>query len=179
MIEWGSVASWVSGVGSMSAAIAALYIAHSARRIRLRGFCGHRVIVEPGKAPVDVFSVAATNVSQRSTVISNIGCSFGVWRWKQQGIIRFMHDQYGPGIPKSLVDGETVVWSVPLGQDNKWLKDFTSKWRLTRWTVWTWRIHVYTSNGGTTTFRPDKSTRTMLLEAAGLRNVSDRSRKQP
>lgn len=36
-IQWGSVADWVSGIGSLSAAVVALYVALSARRIGYRG----------------------------------------------------------------------------------------------------------------------------------------------
>lgn len=174
MIEWGSVAGWVSGIGSMAAAIVALYIAHSARRIKLHGYCGHRQIVQRGEPPVDVFSVSVTNVSQRSTVVTGIGCTFGIWRWKQHGMILFMQDQYSQGIPKSLVDGETGNWNVPLGQDNQWLRDIASKYRLDRWAIYTWRVQIYTSNGGITMLRPDKGIRSMLAKTAGLGNAVNR-----
>lgn len=106
-IQWGSVADWVSGIGSLSAAVVALYVALSARRIRLQGYCGERIIVGPGQPKVDVFSISVTNISQRPTVITNIGFTFGIWRRKKHGIITFMPDQYGHGIPKALPDGET------------------------------------------------------------------------
>lgn len=167
-IEWGSVADWASGAGSFTAAIVALYIAHSARRIKLRGYCGHRLIIRPGSVPIDVFSVSATNISQRSTVVTGIGCTFGLWHWKEHGLIMFTQGQFSQGIPKSLVDGETGSWNVPLGQDNQWLRDIASKYRLSRWAIRTWRVQVYTSNGGTTTLYPDKGIRSMLLELARL-----------
>jgi len=166
-VEWGSIADWVSGIGSLAAAVVALYVAHSAQRIKLRGYAGHRLIIGPGQPRIDVFSVAATNISQRPTVVTNIGFTFGIWRWRRHGIITFMQDQFGHGIPKPLADGETGNWNVPLGQDNRWLKDLASKFPVTWWTVFTWRVHVHTSNGGTTTFRPDKETRKMLLAFAG------------
>jgi hypothetical protein len=171
-VEWGSVADWVSGVGSFAAALAALYIAHTNRRIKLQGYAGHRLIIGPGQPRVDVFAVSATNVSQRPTVVTNVGFTFGVWRWKRHGVVTFMQDQFSNGIPKPLGDGETGSWNVPLGPDNKWFKDLASKFSATRWAVYTWRVHVYTSNGGFTTFRPDKNTRTMLLAAAGLQKRS-------
>jgi len=166
-VEWGSIADWVSGIGSLAAAVVALYVAHSAQRVKIRGYAGHRLIIGLGQPPIDVFAVTATNISQRSTVVTNIGFTFGIWRWKQHGIITFMQDQFGHGIPKHLSDGETGNWTVPLGQDNQWLKDLASKFPVTWWAVLTWRVRVHTSNGGTTTFRPDKETRKMLLAFAG------------
>jgi hypothetical protein len=47
-INWGSVADWVSGLGSFSAVIVALYLSRSAQRVRLRGYCGLRVILGGG-----------------------------------------------------------------------------------------------------------------------------------
>lgn len=166
-VELGSIADWVSGIGSLAAAVVALYVAHSAQRVRLRGYAGHRLIIGPGQPRIDVFAVSATNVSQRPTVITNIGFTFGVWRWKRHGIVTFMQDQFGHGIPRPLADGETGNWNVPLGKDNEWLRELASKFSVTRWAVFTWRVQVHTSNGGTTTFRPDKETRKMLLALAG------------
>jgi hypothetical protein len=162
-INWGSIADWVSGIGSLAAAIVALYVAHSAQRVKLRGYCGHRLVLGPSQPRVDVFAVSATNVSQRPTIVTNIGFTFGVWRWKRHGIITFMQDQLGHGIPKSLSDGETGNWNVPLGPDNRWLKELAEKFSVNRWTIFTWRVQVHTSNGGTTTLRPEKNIREMLL----------------
>lgn len=166
-IEWGSVAEWVSGIGSFAAAIVALYIAHSSQLVKLRGYAGHRLILSGAQPRIEVFAVSATNVSQRPTVVTNIGFTFGIWRWKRHGIITFMQDHISHGIPKPLNDGETGNWNVPLGEDSKWLQDLASKFPISRWTVFTWRVHVHTSNGGSTAFRPDKAIREKLLTFAG------------
>ncbi|MCK7548943.1 hypothetical protein ACFQGA_00350 [Marinobacter koreensis] len=165
-IQWGSVADWVSGIGSLSAAVVALYVALSARRIRLQGYCGERIIVGPGQPKVDVFSISVTNISQRPTVITNIGFTFGIWRRKKHGIITFMPYQYGHGIPNALSDGETGNWNVPLGEDRRWLVDIAKQFSVSRFSVFTWRVQVHTSNGGTTTLRPEKNIRQSLLTCA-------------
>jgi hypothetical protein len=169
-INWGSVADWVSGLGSFAAAAVALYVALSTRRIRLRGYCGHRLIVGAGQPSFDVFAVSVTNVSQRPTVVTNIGFTFGVLRWKRRGLITFMQDDISQGIPKPLADGETGNWNVRLGPDRQWLRDLATKFEVTRLSVMTWRVHVHTSNGGTTTLRPEKGIRDMLLQCIGGRN---------
>ena len=162
-VQWGSIADWVSGIGSLSAAIVALYVALSARRIKLQGYCGERLVLGPSQPRVDVFSVSVTNISQRPTVITNIGFTFGIWLWKKHGIITFMQNQHGHGIPKTLSDGETGNWNVPLGEDKKWLKDLAEKFSVSRFLAYTWRVQVHTSNGGTTTLRPEKNIRNSLL----------------
>lgn len=164
-VQWGSIADWVSGTGSLAAAVVALYVAHSAQRVRLKVYCGHRLVVGRGQPTFDVFSVTATNISQRPTVITNIGFSFGLWRWKKHGIITFMQDDIGHGIPKPLSDGETGSWNVRLGPNNVWVTDLVNKFPFNRFSLLTWRVHVHTSNGGTTTVRPDKSMRELVLAA--------------
>jgi len=161
-VEWGSIADWVSGIGSLAAAVVALYVALSAQKVKLRGYAGHRLIIGPGQPRVDVFAVSVTNISQRPTVITNVGFTFGWWRWKRHGIVTFMQDQFSHGIPKPLADGETANWNVPLGPDNKWLRELAEKFPVSRWHIFTWRVHVHTSNGGTTTLRPDKEIRSLL-----------------
>jgi hypothetical protein len=162
-IDWGSIADWVSGIGSLCASAVALYVAHISQRVKLRGYCGHRLIVIPGQPQLSVFSVSVTNVSQRPTVITNIGITFGLWNWKRHGIITFTQDDIGPGIPKQLLDGETENWNIRLGQDNKWLTDLVEQFSVTRFSVLTWRIQIHTSNGGITTLRPEKNIRDMML----------------
>ncbi|UNP29578.1 hypothetical protein [Lysobacter gummosus] len=171
-IEWGSIADWVSGIGSLTAATVALYVAHSSQRVRLRAHCGHRLIIGIDHPREDVFTVTATNVSQRPTVVTNIGFTFGVWRWKQHGIFNFIQDDIGHGIPKPLVDGESGTWSARLGPDNHWVKDLVEKLQVNWWSVLTWRIHIHTSNGGTTTVRPERNIRDMLLAEIAARKIS-------
>lgn len=172
-MEIGSLADWVSGIGSLAAAVVALYVALDSQKIRLRGFCGHRVIVGIGQPPIDVLAISMTNISQRPTVVTNIGFTFGVLRWKKFGIITFMQDVISHGTPKPLSDGETGNWNVDLGKDEQWLKDLAEKFSVTRFAAATWKITIHTSNGGTTTLRPEKNLRKALQKHINSRkNVS-------
>lgn len=42
-ITWGSIADWVSGLGSLFAGVIALYLARASERIRLNGYVGVRL----------------------------------------------------------------------------------------------------------------------------------------
>lgn len=156
-INWGSVADWVSGIGSLSAAAVALYVSRFSQRVRLRGYCGHRLIIGSGQPQIEVFSVSVTNISQRPTIITNIGFSCGIWKWKRYGIITFMEDDISQGIPKPLSDGETGSWNVRLGLENVWAKELVEKFEMTPFLVKTLRIHIHTSNGGTTKLKPENN----------------------
>jgi hypothetical protein len=83
-INWGSVADWVSGVGSLSAGIIALYLARASQRIRLKGYCGLRMSVGFGTTPQELVSFVVTNIGTRGTVVNNI--SMRVGRFKKKAI---------------------------------------------------------------------------------------------
>ena len=135
-------------MGSLSAALVALYVAHSFQKTKLRGRCSHSHIIGANQFPISVFSVSVTNISQRPTVITLI------------------KDRLNHGIPFALSDGETGNWCVPLGNENAWLKEIAKDFSINAWAVFTWRVQVHTSNGGTTSIRPEKSIREILLASA-------------
>lgn len=156
-VNWGSVADWVSGIGSFSAALVALYVARSSQRVRLLGFCGSRLIVSRARDPIDVFAVSATNASQRPTIVTNISLTFGVWRWKRHGIMTFLQDDISHGIPKPLSDGETGSWNARM--NDQWLKKLVENFELDNFSVETMKVLIHTSNGGVTVLRPEKGFR--------------------
>lgn len=155
-VNWGSVADWVSGIGSLSAALAALYVAQLSHRIELDGYCGLRLLVGSGGPQQELFSINVTNKSPRPTKIINIGFTCGIWRWKKHGLITFMRDHVSEGIPKSLSDGEQAHFSVTLDESRSWILDLVQKFEMSTLDVKTFRVHVYKSNGGRMTMKPEK-----------------------
>ena len=161
-INWGSVADWVSGVGSLSAVVTALYLSKAAQRVKLHGLCGHRVVVERGQENKELISVFVTNTGTRPTVIKSIGLRFGLFR-KRYGILKLQKDEYMDPMPRPLGDGEQAHWGIPLDKERKWiddlfLKDFAKTWLDVESMV----LQIHTTNGGTHSFRPEKALRTMI-----------------
>ena len=168
-INWGSVADWVSGLGSLSAGVIALYLARSNTRIRLTGYCGLRLVIGGGMPQVDLVSISVTNVGTRATVINNIGISVGRFKGKRHGIITAMKDTYSVGIPYPLADGQQAHWGIPMGKDKQWLRELCGKFIKTEQDVQTFRFHVYTNHGTKLTLKPEeamlKAMREVLAEA--------------
>ena len=122
-INWGPVADWVSGIGSLCAVIVALYLSKEAQRIRIHGLCGHRICFEQGKGKQQhLISIFITNVGTRSTIISSIGLRFGLLR-KKYGFIKIIEGEFTQPIPKPLADGEQAHWSFELDDEKSWIKD--------------------------------------------------------
>jgi hypothetical protein len=163
-VQWGTVADWVSGIGSLAAAIVALYIAYDSKKVRLSGYAGHRTMIGGGMPSVELFSVSATNISQRPTTITNISFSMGLFFWRRHGIITFMQGAYSHGIPKELTDGDRGSWSADLGQDEEWISDLVEKFKMKWIHVQTLRVYVHTSNGGSTKFVPERAFRKMIMK---------------
>ena len=163
-VNWGSVANWVSGLGSFSAALIALYLARSSQRVRLSGFCGHRIVVGGGGPRQELISIRVTNVGSRSTVISNIGIRIGRFK-KRYAIITVVRDTYSAGIPKPLGDGEEAHWGIPLDEKKSWITDLCKDFIKSEADVESMRIEIHTTNGGTTDLRPEKPLRQMIIDS--------------
>ena len=165
-VNWGSVADWVSGIGSLSAALVALHVAQLSRRIELDCYCGLRILVGGGGPKQELFSITVTNRSPRPTKITNIGFTCGVWRWKRHGLITFIKNHITEGIPKSLSDGEQAHFAVALDESRSWILDLVQKFEMSTLDVKTFRIHVYTSNGGQMMMKPEKPFLDVMYTAA-------------
>lgn len=164
-VNWGSVADWVSGLGSLSAGIIALYLARASQRIRLKGYCGLRVIVGFGTTPQEVVSLVVTNIGTRSTVVNNISISVGRFRKKRFAIITLARDQYSVGIPYALADGQDAHWGIPLDQSRTWIKDLCDGFVHTPDDVKTLQFRVHTSHGDDFVLRPEEPLCKAMLEA--------------
>lgn len=164
-ITWGSVADWVSGLGSLSAGIIALYLARASQRIRLKGYCGLRMIVGFGTTPQEIVAFVVTNIGTRSTVINNISMRVGRFKKKRFAIITMVRDQYSVGIPYPLADGQDAHWGVPLDQSRSWIKDLCNDFIQTPSDVKTLQFRVHTSHGDDLVLRPEEPLRKAILEA--------------
>jgi hypothetical protein len=124
--DWGSVADWVSGIGSIFAAVVALYLARSAERIKLRGFCGLRTIYDGGVRSQDLVVISVTNVGTRATVLNNITFRAGRWGDRRYGVFPTDKDSFSVGLPYPLADGHEGHWGVALRNDREWLRELVS-----------------------------------------------------
>lgn len=162
-INWGSVADWFSGIGSLSAVITALYLAKASQRIRITGFCGHRVIVGGNKKNQDIVAISATNIGNRSTVVNNIGVRTGLFK-KRYAMITITSNDYSDGIPKQLNDGDQGYWSISLDEKYTWLNELCKNFILSKIDVWTMMLQIYTTNGGVINIRPEENLRQMIMD---------------
>jgi len=162
-VSWGSVADWVSGIGSLSAAIVALYLARWSQRIRLQGYCGLRVSVGGGGPRDELVFVSVTNIGTRSTVVCNLGMRVGLFK-KRFAIITMQKDIYSVGIPYAIGDGQEGHWAMPLNEKKSWLRELCDGFVLTPMDVKTLLFQVHTTHGEVFNIKPEPPLRKALLE---------------
>jgi hypothetical protein len=163
-IEWGSVADWVSGLGSFAAVVTALWLARTSQKVKLSCSAGLRVTVGPGRPPVDVMAFSVTNIGVRTTIIRTIGMRVGRGKKAKQAVIMIVQDGWSQELPKTLADGESGSWNIPLGDGNQWLIDLTDNIVTSKRDVEKLQFIFGTSNGGQFYEPAEKSLQAELIK---------------
>ncbi len=154
-INWGSVADWVSGFGSLAASGVALHLARASEKIRLKGHVGLRVVIGGGISPVNIVSISVTNVGRRATVVNGIGISVGRFKSKRHGFVPPPSGAYSASIPCPLADGQLAQWCFSNGDDKKWLRELCQKFIESEDDVRSLRFHIHTNHGDPLTLKPE------------------------
>jgi len=146
-----SFAGWFSALGTIAAVVLALYFARQDKRIRLRVYAGHRVIVTPGcEGPhPEYLVIGATNVGHREAQITGIGWRIGLLRTRIVEQMPMWNDGISSPLPSRLRDGDEARYYFPLSGVTRWLDDLTQNVPLPRakWYLRFARVRVYTSVG--------------------------------
>lgn len=154
-INWGSVADWASAFGSVSAAMVALYLAHTSQRVQLSVICGVRVMVGGGAAPVHLASIMVTNTGDRQFKISNISIQHGLIK-KEYGVLKIgAPTEYCESLLRVLNDGDQAHFGFPLESETNWVATMGSDCR-TELDIATIRITIHCSNGQSVKIKPEK-----------------------
>jgi hypothetical protein len=167
-INWGSIADWVSGIGSLAAVITALHLARASNKIRLRVHIGHRLLLVPGQAGKrpEFVQIGVTSVGSRVARVTSVGYRVGV-RKKQLAIQTTEQTPISDPMPKDLTDGQEAQWMIPLDRQDNWIDRFCKDFLLPNWRIrlWSTRLQVYTSVGQVFEARFEPSIKRRLAEA--------------
>lgn len=155
-VNWGSVADWASAFGSVSAAVVALYLAHTSQRVKLSVSCGVRVIVGGSTPPVRLASILVTNTGDRQFKISAISIRHGLFK-RKNGIIKIgAPTEYCESLLRVLNDGDQALFGFPLDSATNWVAHMENSCRT--WIdVATLRVTIHCSNGQSVVIKPEKN----------------------
>lgn len=178
-IEWGTVADWVSGIGSLSASIVAIYLARSSQRIRLtHSFRPATLFYADGRRD-PIFSISAANVSTRPTTITNISFSAGRGNKRINAVIQLQGLPRSSSIPVTLADGQSASWNIPEQFEHEWLNKISTGMAskgLQPKDLSNFSFVIHTSNGGSIKCKPDKSVISILTN--GLQSSENKTRQR-
>ncbi len=156
---------WVGGLGSLSAAVVALWLSRHSEKVKLKSHVGIRVLVGGGGPKEELLDISATNVGNRPVTISGVG-----WRAKIGRSPRYAVQIFGNPLsdtcPKTLHYGDTGSFKV-FFSDSDWLKDFAVGFLkdASEKEVKTLRAQIYTSVGQTRDVVPEQRVFERLMKA--------------
>ncbi len=164
-MAWGSVADWMSGIGSLAAAIVALLLARKSERLRIRGSVGISTLIGETQGPREVICLHATNVGFRTATFNEISIRVGHFRRRTYQVV-IMPDAFPTPIPKVLKDGESCQWHLPLEIAQTWMRERAGGAVVrSRRDVWSLRVVLHTTHGQAVKLTPQASFRTALQRA--------------
>lgn len=161
-------ANWFAALGSVAAAVVALYIANRSARPTARLSVGHRIILGPGsQKPYPEYLVfRVVNTGDRPVRIVQIGWSI---RWpRRRAAVQLYEEQISSRLPADLSHGQEATWYIPLNQDPPWTEHFAEGMLLPRYklSLWSLRAQAFTSVGHTFTAKPERNIVERLKQAA-------------
>ena len=116
--------AWIGGIGSLTAAVTALWLARRGSRVRLRSSVGIRVMVGGGGPKEELLVIMTTNVGERPVVIENIGWRIGSRKKDRKYAIQTFSSRLTDQCPKKLEHGETASFRLFFSESSHWLRDF-------------------------------------------------------
>ena len=151
-------ANWLAAIGSIAAAVVALYIANRSTRPAARFSVGHRKIIEPGSTkPCPEYVVfRIVNTGDRPIRIVQIGWSI---RWpKRCDAVQMYEKTLSSCLPVDLSHGQEATWFIPLNAcDESWVVRFAKGMLMPhyRLSLWSLRAQAFSSVGFVFKVKPE------------------------
>lgn len=160
-------ADWFAAIGSILAAVVALYIASRATRLYAQVSVGHRLLITTGESgpPPEYVWFRIVNKGDRTIRVTQIG-----WRWglfKKRYAMQMYSQLESSPLPVELSHGQEAHWAVPFAlRSGPWVDKFSRSmmpyWKLSLWTL---RGQFHTSVGHVFQVKPEDNL-LVELEAA-------------
>jgi len=160
---WVAVGTWFAGLATLSAVIAALWLAKRVERIRLRVYSGLRELVLGDGSPFqEHLSISVTNLGERPVTINSVGWAVGKGK-RRKFAIQPVNAKYTTHYPVELTHGKEANFMVSFLILPDWCEEFATKFikDLSDRNLKSLVTQVHTSVGQTIEVKPENG----LLEA--------------
>ena len=154
----GLAGSWIAGLGSLAAAVIALWLARRVNKVSLQSWVGIRTTFGGGGPQQDVVNFRVTNVGERPVTISTIGWCIGKGK-RRHYFIQMLSGVVGDHLPKKIEHGETATFIVSLSESPDFFEKFAKHVIDENYTnkLKTIRVLIHTSVGHLENVAPDKN----------------------
>ena len=154
---WEIAGNWLSGIGSLGAAVVALYLGLRTEAVKLAVRAGLRIVMREGSdAKPEYLSIGVVNLSQRDVIVKNVGWRMGLIRKRYW--VRLLHlNALSSKLPAALAPGEEATWL------NNMARELNGRW--SGLSAWTLKVEISTTVGKTIVSRIESGLRKKLVEA--------------
>ena len=149
----GVLGAWVAGLGSLSAAIIALWLAKQSGKVNLKTYVGLRMSFG-GRVSQENLVFSVINLGERTVNIVSVGWKFGKnsdMKLAIQPPTRSSQDQF----PKKIEYGETGLFMVNFLESPTWLNSFANEFTSEK-QIESLRARINTSVGYVQSVKPEK-----------------------
>jgi len=161
-------ANWLAAIGSIAAAVVALYIANRSARPTARLSVGHRISIGSGSTePYPEYAVfRIVNTGDRPIRIVQIGWTI---RWpKHRAAVQLYEEALSSRLPVDLSHGQEATWFVPLNAREEHWTEYFAKGMLMphyRLSLWSLRAQAFSSVGFEFKAKPEHGLLSRLKDA--------------
>ena len=155
---WMVVGTWLAGLATVAAVVAALYLAQRSEKVRLKAHAGLReIILGDGSPAEEHLNISVTNLGERAIRINSVGWAIGK-RKKRRFCIQTVSGPYTKQYPIELAHGESADFMVSFRATPNWTREFAHGFvkDLSDKSLTTLVALVHTSVGQTVEVRPEK-----------------------
>lgn len=164
---WGTVGTWLAGLGTFSAVVVSLYLASRNERVRLKALAGLRQVFSGDGSPSEENLIfAVTNLAERPVVIDGIGWRIGRGK-NMRNALQTVAATWTNHYPIELAHAKRAEFAVSFSVNPTWLEEFAHGFvqDISRRNLKTLRAQIYTSVGQTVEIKPEPYLIERLKEA--------------
>lgn len=180
-VQWnvlGVIGTWVAGIGSSAAVVAALYLSNRSIRLRANVEVTTAILFGANVDDETYIQFSIVNTGERRINIQQIGWRVGVF--KKGLAVQFVPNVPGNSLlPIALEHGERAHWHIPMGRTvtdpDAWERRFARMMLLQHGTIGLRSLRGYFSTSIGTVFytKPKPSVRDRLRQALNIEQARE------
>lgn len=164
---WVAIGTWVAGLGTFAAVVAALYLSIRVEKVRLKVHVGLREVILGDGSPFQKhLGISVTNLGERPVTINSVGWAIGK-RKRREFALQPVSGPHTNQWPIELAHGKSANFMVSFLETPHWAREFATGFvkDLSDASLKTLVAQIHTSVGQTVEVRPEQGLLERLKKA--------------